>query len=178
MKNSQETKIIKKVLKNIKKRTNNFLKNIDDDLYCYYNDEFEYDITDEKIGITILENQEVEDYWRKFLANSYNLNSVNGKYDGFLFSLMHEVGHHFTYNSLSEWHHKIADFIKTILNHLYWIPFINPLRNYLYFHLKEEKIATDWGVKYILSNQSQCDNYWHDIKNYLQELTKICGDLK
>ena len=90
---------------------------------------------------------------------------------------MHEVGHHFTDDLLSEQEHKKIDFIKTILDITYWIPFIQSIRNNIYFNLKDEKLATDWGVEFILSNQQICDNYWQDIKSYLQDLKLICGDL-
>jgi len=114
-------------------------------------------------------------------ADKYFIKFVNDKYeninaDVFLWSLLHEVGHHMTHdkwsdedlkNFMTEKEH-IENYINDDLSvgeeeHIYE----------LYFNVKDEQCATEWAAQYMIENQNEVFNFWNDFIKVFNKFIKL-----
>ena len=129
------------------KYINNFLKPFG--LTAYYGETFRYYDREKTVRYTAYtypEDEALIDY----LHDTYNID-VQCYY--FIFSLLHEVGHHMTFGKFSEEDRNFDSFCRNIL-----IPNMATKedRQLAYFNLPMEQAATKWALWYILEHFDEC----------------------
>lgn len=129
--------------------------------YSYFpnNDKIEFKITEDEIG---------DQLFIDFIKDYFN-------YDvqySFIISLLHEVGHFYTYNELEE---DVQDFctdekekIDKAMENAETYEEVKELM-YKYFTLPDEIVATEWAVNFAENNPKVLDKMWHKCYNALGE---------
>lgn len=127
-----------------------FVKSIDKDFKVSFTDTFEVDIPEEHIYITFDHDKELDKMYDDFLYEQFGK-----RYNVFLMSLLHEVGHIMTYeDELEEGRDIIYGLLK--LNYEEGKSDVAEY-NHKYFLIPMEFEATSWGVWYYENHKEQCD---------------------
>lgn len=96
----------------------------------------------------------------------------------FLASLMHEVGHYFTIDWLTDNEYDYCEDTKCILNALYDEATDVAERvkiNHQYFELPIEAYATEWAIAYLRSKPDVVESYWSNIQKAITDFYKVNG---
>lgn len=135
---------------NKRKLVRDFVKSIDKDFKISFVNTFEVDIPEEHIYATFLRNPELDKIYLDFLENEFG-----EKFNMFLMSLLHEIGHIMTYDDdLNDARDIFYGMLK--LNFDEDKSDITEYNN-LYFKIPMEYEATYWGVQYYRNNREKCD---------------------
>ena len=100
------------------------------------------------VFFTPFESPALGEYHRAWIAEKFGVEMSESAY--FLFSLLHEVGHHYTLGSLTEEDLKYESFCREVLSYSDDTP---KEVNEAYFNLPAEILATQWALEYMLNNQ-------------------------
>lgn len=84
----------------------------------------------------------------------------------FIFSLLHEIGHHKTLREFSDEEYAEDQMWREVFNAI-----ATPEVNYAYFHLPIEKKATEWAINYIENHEQEC---WDFQKRCIKDIIHIC----
>ena len=110
------------------------------------------------IKFTILSHP-LDETFIDFVNNKYNTD-ITSWY--FIFSILHEVGHHVTLSTLSEDDLKWEYVIRTFGN----------LTNEEYFNLPSEDLANKWAIDYILNHQQECWDFQRKCSKIMRHIYK------
>lgn len=142
-----------------------------------FNDEFCYWSDDETIGYTIIVGELSDEAWTEYVKDTFNYTIENI----FVFSLLHELGHHFTLNNYSNRERKKEDeavnFIEAKLKKSITKETDKQLYKE-YFNLPLERVATEWAVNYARSNKEKLDSFWERLQtafNYFYSENLDCA---
>lgn len=127
----------------------------------------------EEITFTIFESGVEDDWFNEFISERFGYEVQHN----FIISLLHEVGHHYTYNDVdgsilafcSDEKERIvkemqdADEVRS--KELEW----------QYFNLPDEIVATAWAVKYAKENPEVIEEMWETLKQELLKFYKKNG---
>lgn len=130
--------------------------------------DFAYYPVTEQVQFTLVMEDRADKIFRKFIADTFNYEIK----DMFLFSLLHEVGHHFTiddfeYEELDkEWKHK---------SRIEWeIDEDNYNEKSIeYFSLPSEYAATAWAVSYMRDHEEELFSRWRIMLEHFRHFYKI-----
>ena len=90
-----------------------------------------------------------------------------------MMSLLHEVGHYFTYHDFSRMEIETAHEAKNTIGEMLEADNSDEIYS-LYFDLKIEKVATAWAVDYYKSNRERCDSFYSKfVKTLAAEYARI-----
>lgn len=104
------------------------------------------------VFFTPFESAILGEYHREWIANKFGVELDRNIY--FLFSLLHEVGHHFTLGQLSEEELNYETFCREVLS----LSEDSPREvNEAYFNLPAEILATKWALEFMLNNMEWCN---------------------
>lgn len=103
------------------------------------------------VFFTLFESSALGEYHRAWIAENFGVKMNVSAY--FLFSLLHEVGHHYTLENLTEEDLKYESFCREILSCSDNTP---KEVNKAYFNLPAEILATQWALEYMINNQEWC----------------------
>ena len=92
------------------------------------------------------------------------------EYDGFLISFLHELGHHYTLDELSEDEVNESLDTKRRINNEYTDGRIDLQEEY--FNLPDEAVATNWAIEYIRNNKEKIDEFWSKLLNAIVQFYK------
>ena len=127
-----------------------FVKNINKDFRVSFADTFEVDIPEEHIYITFNYDKELDQMYDDFLYEQFGK-----RYNIFLLSLLHEVGHIITYEDELE---EDRDIIYGLLKLDYEEGKSDIAEyNHKYFLIPMEFEATCWAVEYYENHKEKCD---------------------
>lgn len=95
----------------------------------------------------------------KYFQDYVNTFFPNIEADSFLWSLLHEVGHHMTYNEwtkdqLKLFEERKVEAEKTANNEH------ESYGYYLYFSTEDEWLATRWAAEYMENNSEKVEKFW------------------
>ena len=140
------------------------------------NTDFAYYPMEEVVTWSIFMTESSDKYFNEFVQKEYPEVTA----DIFLWSLLHEVGHHMTYH---EWSNKEQDFcdeIKETASELVNREGID-LRTerysyFLYFSAPDERRATEWAKHYMETHSERVEKFWlkfvDEFNNFLS-LNKV-----
>lgn len=147
---SVDTSMIDKVL-------NDFLEPFE--AIAEMGDTFCYCLVSSTINYTLLEEPE-EKY---FLNHVFSLAPDLAGYDGFLISFLHELGHHYTLDELSEDEVDESLSAKYRISDEYTDGRVDLQEEY--YNLPDEAAATNWAIEYIRNNREKIDEFWSKLLN-------------
>ena len=112
---------------------------------------------DEVIAITLNDSMADNVVWKKFLKQTYNFDLTHENL--FSISVLHELGHHFTLDSLSDEEQEQDVVSDAILEALKTsgkneVSFSSEDLQMIYFNSNREKVATDWAVEMYRANET------------------------
>lgn len=134
----------------------------------YMSDGFYY--ADDFVYFTPFETAELATLHRNWIKKHFNVSISEDMY--FLFSLLHEVGHHLTIDFLTDEELKEEMFFRKMLTLC-----DEPIQtlNEAYFNLSAELYATEWALWYIENNIKWCNKMQNKIAEALRHFGNING---
>lgn len=134
-----------------------------------YDSDFYYDIEEARVYFSILVSERSDRLFKKYVKNTFNFDTPNI----FIISLLHEIGHAETLNTITAKQFKADHKAKKALTQTL-DAMSNDDPNYdevfsKYFDLTIEKIATQWAVDYYKANRKRCDDFYSIFLNALQK---------
>lgn len=131
--------------------------------------DFCYDTEEERVYFSIMVTERSDRLFKKYIKDTFNFNVPSI----FMMSLLHEVGHAETLDTLSRAQIDADHYVKDILDEvLENTPTNNPDYEDIYtqyFDLTIEKVATQWAVDYYKANRKRCDDFYSIFENALVE---------
>lgn len=117
----------------------------------------------------------VDSWFDDFVTKSFHIED----YDSFVFSLLHEVGHHMTMDSIPEEIQdkvdKKKDWIEKVINFKHMPRFIVRKLEYTYFNLYDEVKATKWAVWYYRNHKDEVSKLIRKANFALMQFYKVNG---
>lgn len=83
------------------------------------------------------------------------------KTDVFLTSLLHEIGHHMTIDTIEPDAQAYSDQMKKFIEESEFIP--DEAKDFMYFELPDEIEATRWGLNFISASTEYCKSFWEEL---------------
>ena len=131
--------------------------------------DFGYDAETETVYFSILINERSDRLFTEYIRKTFNFKVPNI----FIMSLLHEVGHYFTWSNFSKKRIKNAHKIKKIIeSELKELTTSHPDYDIVYskyFDLQIEKVATAWAVNYYKNNKERCDTFYSKFEAELHK---------
>ena len=129
------------------------------DCTCDMGLDFSYYYDSSKITWTVLITETADSSFNEFVKKEYPEITA----DIFLWSLLHEIGHHETCDFWSESEQLHFDKLKDELEKE------NTDKDYLtscieYYHIPDEYEATKWAANYILNNEDYLKDFWERLQ--------------
>lgn len=126
---------------------------------------FMYYIQNQTITYTIYHNIMDEDYIN-FLNTTYEIN-VRPWY--FVFCILHEIGHHMTYDKLTAHDYALESFARTSI-----FPSMEDEKeiNAAYWKLPAEDLANKWAIDYIDNHTKQCWRFQRKCYKIMKQIFK------
>lgn len=135
--------------------------------FCYWDD-------DETVDYSLVISVPSDEAWKEYVKETFNFRITNI----FMFSLLHEIGHHFTmgkFNKFQQSKERVAiakiehnlsesndeDFDKEMYKK--------------YFDLPMEKSATKWAVNYYRTHRQAINRFYKKLEKELQKFYKLNG---
>lgn len=129
-----------------------------------FSSDFSYDPEDDRVYFSLLIGERQERLFRKYVQEKFNYTIPNI----FMLTLLHEVGHAYTFFSFSKDEIRTARRAKEHLEKELKRNNIDSV--YIrYFDLPIEKVATEWAIAYYKKHTRRCENFWSKFKEILQE---------
>ena len=121
--------------------------------------EFAYFYLTNEISWSLLVTEDADKYFQSFL----NENFPDITADTFIWSLLHEVGHHETIDDWTPEEQEEFDAKKDFIEELYKAKQDKKI-SYLYFSLPDEYAATCWAAEYIRENPEEIEALLGELK--------------
>lgn len=130
--------------------------------------EFAYFYLTNEISWSLLVTEDADKYFQSFL----NKNFPDITADTFIWSLLHEVGHHETIDDWTEEEQEFFDSEKERIDELYRQS-TNKDLSYLYFNLPDEYAATCWAADYIRENPEEIEALLEELREVAKVFYKL-----
>lgn len=131
--------------------------------YWYVEEEVHYKLT-----------QTIEDEWfMEFIKETFGYVPTNS----FIMSLLHEVGHHNTYDELEDEDINFSEDEKERISEEMQTADAERTKalEWEYFNLPDEIVATEWAVDYAVNHTEEIKQMWEEILTALQEFYERNG---
>lgn len=140
---------------------NEFVKTIDDELVVEVGSDFAYYPARNVITYTLV----VSEYGEESFLESVEFFQPKVKCDVFLWSILHEIGHHETIDELTESEQLDSDFIKLFVEN-------GAVSKELYYTCPDERAATGWAVQYAESHITSLAKFWTQLQTAIMDFYK------
>lgn len=135
------------------------------DEFCYYyiSEEITYKLT-----------QTIEDKWfMEFIEETFGYAPTNS----FIMSLLHEVGHHNTYDDVEDEDMDFSEDEKERISEEIQTADAERAKalEWEYFNLPDEIVATEWAVDYAVNHTKELEDMWQEILKALAEFYERNG---
>ena len=128
--------------------------------------DFFYYPNKQKINFSIAISEQSDRCFKAFLKNFFNFGIFSSE-DLFCVSLLHEIGHYFTYDNIDEnTYNESKGMTQEILELLQNDPTNDEIYS-CYFELPIEIVATTWAINWIAENPIQFENLVTKVSKYL-----------
>ena len=88
--------------------------------------------------------------------------------DIFLWSLLHELGHHETYDEIDDEENDYCDETKKRIE-------AGELPNEMYYNLTDERMATEWAVEYANTHKEELAKFWEKLQAAILNFYEVNG---
>lgn len=127
---------------------------------AYCTNEFAYYDEAHIITFTFLRYDDDIDFINH-IEKTYEVEDLESWY--FIYSILHEIGHHMTLNQLTAEEYKEENIFRQIIT-----------ENEAYFNLKAERLANDWAINYLSEHFEDCwklqQKCFSIIRHYLKKM--------
>lgn len=154
---------LNKAITEIKNILDTWLKENGFDLTTRFEQDFGYYHNENVIAFGLLTTGRTDECFGIFIEDLGGY----GNY-GFLNSFFHELGHHETYDDISDRDYEYGRMVKAYLADK---EELNDYDLYTYFNLPIERAATEWGVAYINDHLPEVLKLNRKIHNIVDEIT-------
>ena len=131
-------------------------------------DEFLYFGSDNTITYTLIVGELSDRVWKSYIKQTFGYEMKNV----FLFSLLHEIGHHHTMGQFSRKLQNAEDKkvarIEKDLSHSNCEE-LDTLLYLEYYDLPMEKVATEWAVNYAKNHRKKLFRFWRKLEIALHQ---------
>ena len=136
-------------------------------------DEYNYSLDKESVMFKLTENTIEDILFCEYVKERFNYNIRHI----FVFSLLHEIGHHKTYDDITG---SVYDFCENekerIAGDMITADDEDAKKlEWQYFNLPDEIIATQWAVNYAKNHPKKVEKMWQKMKTALFEFYKKNG---
>ena len=151
-----------KGLSKITKLLNDFVKTIDEELSIEEDSDFAYYPLSNKITYSLVVSEKNNaDFMR-----SVEFFNPRVKCDIFLWSILHEIGHHETIDELSDTDLADSELIKFFVSN-------GCVSEELYYECPDERAATGWAVQYAESHAAILAKFWEELQKAIMRFYKL-----
>ena len=156
---------LNKAITEIRNILDTWLKDNGFDLTTRFEQEFAYCHSENVITFSLLTTERNDKCFGKFVEDL-------GGYGNFSFlnSFFHELGHHETYEDVSDREYEYCQMVKTYLADK---EELNDYDLYTYYNLPIERLATEWGVAYINDHTSNVFELNRKIRKVLDTIATM-----
>ena len=156
---------LNKAITEIRNILDTWLKDNGFDLTTRFEQEFTYCHNENVITFGLLTTERNDKCFGKFVEDL-------GGYGNFSFlnSFFHELGHHETYEDISDREYEYCQMVKAYLADK---EELNDYDLYTYYNLPIERLATEWGVAYINDHTSEVFELNRKIRKVLDTIAII-----
>lgn len=138
-----------------------------DSEFCYWHEE-------SLVYYTLAITELTDDAWKEYVLKTFNYKIENI----FMFSLLHEIGHHFTMDNFSKKqrnaeNHKTEEIEEKLSKSTSDI--VDRNLNLEYFNMPMEKSATRWAVNYSKKHKVEINRFWKKFHKELKRFYLING---
>lgn len=153
---------LNKAITEITNILNTWLKDNGFDLTTRFEQDFGYYHNENVIAFGLLTTERNEVCFANFIDDLGGYNDL-----GFLNSFFHELGHHETYDDISDRDYEYGRMVKAYLADK---GELDDYDLYTYFNLPIERAATEWGVAYINDHTPELLELSRKIRNIVVEI--------
>ena len=153
---------LNKAITEIKNILDTWLKDNGFDLTTRFEQDFAYYHNENVIAFGLLTTERTEVCFANFIDDIGGYNDL-----GFLNSFFHELGHHETYDDISDRDYEYGQMVKAYLADK---EELNDYDLYTYFNLPIERAATEWGVAYINDHTPEVSELGQKIRDIVLEI--------
>lgn len=154
---------LNKAITEIKNILDTWLKENDFDLTTRFEQDFAYYHNENVIAFGLLTTERNNECFGNFVEDLGGYGNW-----GFLNSFFHELGHHETYEDISDSDYDYGQMVKAYLADK---EELNDYDLYTYFNLPIERTATEWGIEYINNHTSEVAELNKKIRNVVDKIT-------
>lgn len=154
---------LNKAITEIKNILDTWLKDNGFDLTTRFEQDFGYYHNENVIAFGLLTTERNEVCFANFIDDIGGYNDL-----GFLNSFFHELGHHETYDDISDRDYEYGRMVKAYLADK---EELNDYDLYTYFNLPIERTATEWGVAYMNDHTPEVIGLNRKIRDIVDEIT-------
>ena len=156
---------LNKAITKIKNTLDTWLKENGFDLTTRFEQDFAYYHNENVIAFGLLTTERNDECFGNFIEDLGGY----GNYS-FLNSFFHELGHHETYEDISDREYEYGQMVKAYLADK---EELNDYDFYTYYNLPIERVATEWGIEYINSHFSEVSELNEKIRNIIVDIVII-----
>lgn len=156
---------LNKAITEIKNILDTWLKENGFDLTTRFEQDFGYYHNENVIAFGLLTTERNEVCFANFIDDIGGYNDL-----GFLNSFFHELGHHETYDNISDRDYEYGRMVKAYLADK---EELDDYDLYTYFNLPIERAATEWGVAYINDHTPEVLELGRKIRDIVVEIDMV-----
>lgn len=139
------------------------------ELTCEFNEDFAYFPMYNLVGISLITIDRASRNFLHFVEDEFN--DVHA--DIFLWSLLHEVGHHETWDDLTNEEMNLSQEMKYAISDC---ENLRPNdRDKIYFYIPDEYLATEWAAQYMRDNVQEVTKFWNTLQPLILNFYKKHG---
>lgn len=153
---------LNKAITEITNLLNNWLKDNGFDLTTRFEQDFGYYHNENVIAFGLLTTEKTENCFTTFVEDLGGYREL-----GFINSFFHELGHHETYDDISDRDYEYGQMVKAYLADK---EELNEYDLYTYFNLPIERAATEWGIAYINDHITEVNELNEKIRNIVDKI--------
>ena len=133
--------------------------------FCYYH-------SDETVNYSLIVVDESDKAWKEYVKKKFNFRITNI----FMFSLLHEIGHHFTMDKFSPLYQRKENAVVGKIERDLAKSNDEILDKELrlkYFDLPMEKSATKWAVKYYRTHRQAINSFYRKLEKEIHKFYEL-----
>lgn len=151
-----------KGLSKITKLLNDFVRTIDEELFVEEDSDFAYYPLSNRITYSLVVSEKDNvDFMR-----SIEFFNPRVKCDIFLWSILHEIGHHETIDELSDADLRDSELVK-------FLAAGGAIPEERYYECPDERAATGWAVQYAESHIAILAEFWEELQKAIMRFYKL-----
>lgn len=136
------------------------------ELTCGFSDDFAYYPIHNYVTVSLVTIDRSSKNFLSFVQHEFK--DVTA--DVFLWSLLHEVGHHETWDELTDEEIIISKEMKDSIEENENID--KDVKDKIYFNIPDEYAATEWAANYMIEHSQEVKEFWNKLQPFILDIYK------